>query len=124
MGCRRRKAGLLAFAVICVAPGVCGASVPQDGWPLALDVLQFIAVSNEQNDGYNRSLFPAGVSADGDGCSTRSIVLTRDSLIPVTTMPELAYLELRDDGLMPLTTTPSASVAAATMNPPGHMQKL
>jgi len=85
MGCRRGKAGLLAFAVICVAPGVCGASVPQDGWPLALDVLQFIPVSNEQNDGYNRSLFPAGVSADGDGCSTRSIVLTRDSLTPVTT---------------------------------------
>ena len=41
-----------------------------------------------------------------------------------TTRPELAKGESRLDRLMPLTTTPSGSVAAGTIQPPGHMQKL
>ena len=39
-----------------------------------------------------------------------------------TTSPEFAYGESRRDKLMPLTTTPSGSVAAGTIQPPGHMQ--
>ena len=42
----------------------------------------------------------------------------------VTTRPAFANGESRRDRLMPLTTTPSASVAAGTIQPPGHMQKL
>ena len=41
-----------------------------------------------------------------------------------TTSPAFANGESRRDRLMPLTTTPSGSVAAGTIQPPGHMQKL
>ena len=37
-------------------------------------------------------------------------------------MPELAKGESRRERLMPLTTTSSFSVAAGTIQPPGHMQ--
>ena len=39
-----------------------------------------------------------------------------------TTMPLLLHFELREAGLMPLTTICSAPLAAGTTNPPGHMQ--
>jgi len=39
-------------------------------------------------------------------------------------MPEFANRESRRDRLIPFTTTPSISVAAGTIQPPGHMQKL
>ena len=41
-----------------------------------------------------------------------------------TTIPELLHRDPRLDGDIPLTTTCSGPLAAGTMNPPGHMQKL
>ena len=48
----------------------------------------------------------------------------KSSAPTVTTSPAFANGESRRDRLMPLTTTPSGSVAAGTIQPPGHMQKL
>ncbi len=50
--------------------------------PLALDVLGFIVVANEHQDGYSRDLFVEGVDEDGDGGATRAEVLIRDALAP------------------------------------------
>ena len=41
-----------------------------------------------------------------------------------TTIPELLHRDPRLEGDIPLTTTCSGPLAAGTMNPPGHMQKL
>ena len=41
-----------------------------------------------------------------------------------TTIPELLHREPRLEGDIPLTTTCSGPLAAGTINPPGHMQKL
>ena len=46
----------------------------------------------------------------------------RSATSTATTRPLLAYGESRRDRLMPLTTMPSGSVAAGTIQPPGHMQ--
>jgi hypothetical protein len=52
------------------------------GGARALDVLQFIAIEKEHQEGYNRDLFAYPDDLDGDGCDTRDEVLVRDSLSP------------------------------------------
>ncbi len=49
---------------------------------LLLDVLAFVTVANEQSGGYQRDLFEHWIS-QGGGCTTRDIVLGRDSSTPV-----------------------------------------
>jgi hypothetical protein len=46
-----------------------------------LDALLLVAVTNEHRGGYSRELFEASIS-QGGGCTTRDLVLTRDSLSP------------------------------------------
>jgi hypothetical protein len=49
---------------------------------LLLDVLAFVAVANEHRGGYQRDLFEHWIG-QGGGCTTRDIVLGRDSSSPV-----------------------------------------
>jgi hypothetical protein len=49
---------------------------------LLLDVLASVTVANEQSGGYQRDLFEHWIS-QGGGCTTRDIVLGRDSSTPV-----------------------------------------
>lgn len=53
---------------------------------LLLDVLAFVTVANEQSGGYQRDLFDHWIS-QGGGCTTRDIVLGRDSSTPVQRDP-------------------------------------
>jgi len=49
---------------------------------LLLDALLFVAVTNEHRGGYSRDLFEYPIS-QGGGCTTRDLVLDRDSSTPV-----------------------------------------
>jgi len=60
--------------------GVPASSTAATDAPRALDVLAFVVVEDEHQDGYDRSLFAEGVDDDGNGCDTRVEVLIRDTL--------------------------------------------
>ena len=62
-----------------------GARVAPPAEGTAAAVLAALPVEPENGPGYDREvLFGGWVDADGDGCDTRSEVLQRDSLVPVT----------------------------------------
>jgi hypothetical protein len=58
-----------------------GSSTTASGVPL-LDALLLVAVTNEYRGGYSRDLFEYPIS-QGGGCTTRDLVLDRDSSTPV-----------------------------------------
>jgi hypothetical protein len=49
-----------------------------------LQLLALLTIAPEERAGYQRSLFPTWIDADGDGCNTRYEVLIAESRTPVT----------------------------------------
>jgi putative cell wall-binding protein len=68
---------VLAGVLLGIAPA-------QAATTTASDLLAELPTAPAVATGYERSLFPSWIDADGDGCDTRAEVLMRDSAVPTT----------------------------------------
>ena len=64
-------------------PAPAATAVATGTWTIAA-LLPLLRVAPESRTGYQRSLFPHWIDADGDGCDTRREVLLRDAAIAPT----------------------------------------
>jgi hypothetical protein len=76
-------AGVLSTTVLVIAPAPAQAVGETYSAPLTTAIAG-LPVATEVRTGYDRSLFPHWIDADGDGCSTRNEVLDLESETSVT----------------------------------------